>query len=125
MSDFNPQPNGAAPKNTGGQRGEYRKPPVEFQFQKGNPGRPRGSRNKIGEEFLAALQADFLVHGDDVVEKVRKLSPTKYLQIVAKLLPQQLEIDNKTEIQVLTDEQLKFKIDGLQKKLWPKKEVPA
>ena len=94
--------------------------------QSGNPnGRPKGSRNKIGEEFLAALQADFIENGEDVVKKVRKENPATYLKIVAKLLPQQLEIDNKTEIQVLTDEQLKFKIDGLQKKLWPKKEVPA
>jgi hypothetical protein len=32
-------------------------PPVEHRFKPGNPGRPKGSRNKLGEDFIQALAA--------------------------------------------------------------------
>ena len=44
-------------------------------FQPGNNanprGRPKGSRNKISEEFIAALCDDFEQHGVEVIEAVR------------------------------------------------------
>ena len=33
------------------------RPPVAHQFKPGNPGRPKGARNKLGEQFIAALAA--------------------------------------------------------------------
>ena len=38
-------------------------PPVAYRFQPGNPGRPKGSRNKLGEDFIAAVAEDFAKHG--------------------------------------------------------------
>ena len=65
--------------------------------QSGNPaGRPKGSRNKLGEEFISALCADFCEHGADVIETVRKDRPDQYLKVVASILPKQLEIKDGT-----------------------------
>ena len=44
--------------------------------ESGNPaGRPRGSRNKLAQDFVAALCADFEQHGTEVIAKVRKEKP--------------------------------------------------
>ena len=77
----------------------------------GNPsGRPKGSRNKLGEAFLTALCEDFDKYGEQVIEKVRDEKPEVYLRVVAKLMPAQLQIETKSEIQLMTDQQLKKKI---------------
>jgi len=69
-------------------------PPVEHQFKAGNPGRPKGSRNKLGEAFIEALHADFMDHGPTVIEAVRVEKPDQYLKVIASILPKQLEIKN-------------------------------
>lgn len=56
--------------------------------QSGNPaGRPKGSRNKLGEDFIAALYEDFSKHGAAVIEAVRLEKPDAYLKVVASLMP--------------------------------------
>jgi hypothetical protein len=86
--------------------------------QSGNPaGRPKGSRNKLGEAFLDRLCADFDEFGEDVIERVRNDHPSVYLRVVAKLLPAQLQVEVKSEVQQMTDEQLRKRIVGLQKQL--------
>lgn len=58
-----------------------------------NPsGRPKGSRNKLGEAFLAALNEDFQAHGVAAIEKVRTEKPEHYLKVIASILPKQVEI---------------------------------
>jgi hypothetical protein len=42
---------------------------------KGGPGRPRGSRAKLGEAFVEALAADFSEHGVKAIELVRLRDP--------------------------------------------------
>lgn len=61
--------------------------------QSGNPaGKPKGSRNKLGEAFIQALHADFETHGESVIKAVREDKPAEYLKVVASLLPKQVEI---------------------------------
>jgi hypothetical protein len=55
-------------------------------------GRPKGSRNKLGEEFLSKLHADFEQHGAKVIATVREKQPAVYLKVIASILPQQLEV---------------------------------
>ncbi|HEY4856194.1 MAG TPA: DUF5681 domain-containing protein [Xanthobacteraceae bacterium] len=74
--------------------------------QSGNmTGRPRGSRNKLGEVFITQLYTDWLEHGEAVIATVRMAKPDAYLKVVASLLPKQLEIKEGT-FDGLTDEQL-------------------
>lgn len=59
--------------------------------QSGNPlGRPKGSRNKLGEAFIEALHDDFKEHGVEAIQKVRAEKPDQYLKVVASVIPQEV-----------------------------------
>jgi hypothetical protein len=79
---------------------------VEHQFKPGNPGRPRGSRNKLGEHFIAALCADFEKHGAKVIERVRKKDPAVYLRVIARIVPQTVLLQHESGLNELTDDEL-------------------
>ena len=83
-------------------------------FEPGNTlgGRPKGSRNKLGEAFLADLHADWLGHGNQVIEAVRAEKPDVYLRVVASILPRELNV-SVSELDDLTDEQLDRRIHAL------------
>jgi hypothetical protein len=77
----------------------------------GGPGRRPGSRNKLGEDFIAAVHDDWVQHGAAVLAKVRKSSPAAYLRVVAGLVPPRLAIGGDTEappvnLSVLSDNEL-------------------
>lgn len=61
----------------------------------------KGSRNKLGEEFLAKFAADVGLHGAEVIERVRTERPEVYLKIWADLLPRKAELDVNVDIDVL------------------------
>lgn len=69
------------------------KPPKAHQFQPGNPGRPKGTRNALAESFLSALHADFQASGVQAVAAARVEDPLGYVKMIAGLLPQKLEIE--------------------------------
>ena len=82
--------------------------PVGRPFQPGNPGRPKGFRNKLGEAFLDALQADWQEHGAEAIARVRQDRPQDYLKVVASTLPKDLNVrDARTsDPRELSDEDL-------------------
>lgn len=58
--------------------------------QSGNPkGRPKGSRNKLGEKFVSDLQADWEEHGVAAIKAVRSEKPDAYLKVIASILPKE------------------------------------
>ena len=60
--------------------------------ESGNPaGRPKGSRNKLGEEFITELYNDWCQHGAAALKKVRENRPDVYVKVVASLLPREIE----------------------------------
>jgi hypothetical protein len=67
----------------------------------GNGGRKPGSRNKLGEEFLAKFAADVQEHGASVIERVRNERPEVYLKVWADLLPRKTEFA--VNIDILAD----------------------
>lgn len=74
--------------------------------QSGNPnGRPKGSRNKLGEDFIKALQQDFEANGTVAIAKVREDRPHEYLKVIASILPKQVEI-KEGAFDGISDEQL-------------------
>jgi hypothetical protein len=96
-----------SPKKTKGESQMHRNEKGQFpKGQSGNgAGRPRGSRNKLGEAFIAELCADWTANGAAVIEQVRKEQPAAYLKIVAWLVPKELEIED-GPFDGFTDEEL-------------------
>jgi len=90
-------------------RNTRRSPPVEHQFKLGNPGRPRGSRNKLSEAFVSALQADFAEHGHEAIAICRRTQPSAYLRVIAYLLPKDVNVTTRS-LDDLSDDQLMRKL---------------
>src|SRR6476620_926912 len=62
--------------------------------QSGNPkGRPKGARNRLGTQFLEALEADFNQFGPQAIALVREKKPEVYMKVVADLLPKEANIN--------------------------------
>lgn len=62
-----------------------------------NPlGRPKGSRNKLSEEFIAAMCADFEAHGTKAIETVRTERPQDYLKVIASIVPKEFHVKDAT-----------------------------
>lgn len=80
------------------------------RFLSGNNGggRKKGSRNRLTETFLAAIEGDFAEHGADVLEKLRADDPAAYLRIIASLVPRDLILKREQEpdFSDMTDEEL-------------------
>lgn len=61
--------------------------------ESGNPnGRPKGARNKLDELFLDALYKDFKQGGVEAIRKCREDKPDVYLNVIAKVVPKQVDI---------------------------------
>jgi hypothetical protein len=61
------------------------------RFVKGNTGggRSKGSRNKLGDDFLISLYDDFADNGKAAIQKMRETDPTGYLCMIARLIPRE------------------------------------
>lgn len=70
-----------------------------------SPGRPLGSKNKLGEAFVEALLADFEQNGVEVIEQVRTEDPTQYLKVIASVIPKEV-VHTVEDYDNFSDEQL-------------------
>ena len=82
------------------------RPPVAHRFKAGNPGRPKGARNKLGEQFIAALCADFEAHGTRVIARVREEEPAAYLRVIARIVPPAMMQPHESGLSELSDDEL-------------------
>jgi hypothetical protein len=112
-----PKPPHTIPVRTGDQQGYEARPDLLTRFrpgQSGNPrGRPKGSRHKLGEDFFAAMAADFEKHGPATIAKVRQERPADYLKIVASILPKELNVRT-NPLEEMSDDELAAGIEILQ-----------
>jgi len=84
------------------------------RFLTGNSGggRPKGSRNKLGEQFLEALAQDFTAHGQEAIVACREKKPAEYMRIVAGLPPKELQV-LKDPVNEMSDEEIADVLDIL------------
>lgn len=78
--------------------------------QSGNPaGRAKGSRNALGEDFVAALAEDFAVNGRAAITAVRVDKPDQYLKVIAQVVPK--EVHHRVEdLDDLSDDAIEAKL---------------
>ena len=72
-------------------------------------GRPKGSRARLSEKFFAALHDDFEENGVAAIARMRFHDPSTYVSVIAKLMPQKLEITTPTD--GMTDDRLAELLD--------------
>lgn len=60
---------------------------------KPGPGRPRGSRNRLGEDFLRDLADAWASYGADALAKCATEEPAQFVRVVAGLLPREAVVD--------------------------------
>ena len=61
--------------------------------ESGNPlGRRRGAKDHLSKAVMEELIQDWAKHGPSVIERVREQSPAQYLQFIARVLPQNMEL---------------------------------
>lgn len=76
------------------------------------------SRARITRQFIDALCRDFEQFGEQAIQATRESDPDKYLAVVAKLVPQQIEVGEAGAFAELTDEELDaFIFEKLQERL--------
>lgn len=83
------------------------KDPETGRFLTGNSGggRPKGSRNRLGEAFLEELAQDFAEHGQAAIVACREEKPTEYVKVIAGLLPKELLL-RKDPVEEMSDEEI-------------------
>jgi SepF-like predicted cell division protein (DUF552 family) len=86
------------------------------KFQPGNPGRPKGSRNRLHKDVLDAYAEDFATHGKDVIHVLRVEKPVEWLRLAVQLLPKEFTIEDVGTVQQLDDTELDALIEGLRSK---------
>jgi hypothetical protein len=65
------------------------------RFQSGNigGGRPKGSRNKLGEAFLEDLRDAWNEHGTEALKRCAIEEPAQFCRIVASLMPKDVNLN--------------------------------
>jgi len=69
------------------------------RFLTGNNGggRPKGSRNRLTDSFLAVIADDFAQHGAEAVSRVRHGDPVAYLKLVVSIIPREMVLQHEQE----------------------------
>ena len=57
-----------------------------------SPGRPVGSRSKLGDAFVESLQKKWQAEGDDILDRVARDNPEKVLEVMARVLSKELAV---------------------------------
>ena len=81
-------------------------------------GRPKGSKNVLGEAFLRDMQADWEANGPDTIARVREEKPDQYLKVVASILPRDLNV-NINPLEEATDDELVQRLRELESVIRP------
>ena len=89
--------------------------------QSGNPaGRPKGSRNKLSEEFFRDLCDAWQVFGKPALMTMAWMYPVEFVRLVASLMPKEPEVTIAPVIERMSDAQLEAIIaQGLKNGLDP------
>ena len=85
-------------KRSAGADKTARKEPVGRPFSPGQKRKPKGPSqgctwNRLGTQFLEAMEADFNQFGSQAITLVREKKPEVYMRVVVDLLPKEANIN--------------------------------
>lgn len=83
-----------------------------------SPARPGRAKKTLGDDFLAAVRADFRSHGAGVLAAVREDKPEQYLKIVLSVLPRDFNAAI-NGLDTLSDDEIRSRIRALEGTLGP------
>lgn len=66
-------------------------------------GRPKGSRNKLSELFIAAMRSDFAEHGPSAIAQLRERDPGQYLSAIRSLIPAHVLAEDGDKLPIVDD----------------------
>jgi hypothetical protein len=75
--------------------------------------RPKRAKKTLGDDFLAAVRADFRAHGAGVIAEVRADKPDQYLKIVLSVLPKDFDA-RINQLDGLSDDEIRSRIRALE-----------
>ncbi|RUX84495.1 MULTISPECIES: hypothetical protein [unclassified Mesorhizobium] len=75
--------------------------------------RPKRAKKTLGDDFLAAVRADFRAHGAGVIAEVRADKPDQYLKIVLSVLPKDFDATI-NQMDGLSDDEIRSRIRALE-----------
>lgn len=75
-------------------------------FQKGNPGRPKGSKNKLSEDVVRDICTVWEESGIEALRTLAAEDPGKFVDAAIKLLPKDVNHTIQRSAAELTDEEL-------------------
>lgn len=81
-------------------------------------GRKKGSRNKLGEEFLQDMLDAWQTQGKEVIARVIEERPQDFMKVVASLLPRDVNL-NVNSMEEVTDDELLQRIRDLDATIRP------
>jgi hypothetical protein len=77
-----------------------------------NPaGRPKGSRVKLEEVFVADMVEAWKLYGKEALERTAAKEPSKFAQIAASVLPKQTQTTRVHKLELMTDRELAELLD--------------
>ena len=79
-------------------------------------GRPKGSRNKLAQDFIDTVYADFQQHGAAAIVALREESPARYCTMIAALIPQHFKVEHDHTL-TLNEDELRAKLLEIRTKL--------
>lgn len=79
-------------------------------------GRDKGSRNKLGEAFIADMYEDWKHHGASAIERTREEKPDAYLKVIASILPKEISVK---QLDNLSDDELISRLRELERIVAP------
>lgn len=92
---------------------------AKTQFQEGNTGRPKGSRNRFSEAFIKDFLADWEENGLAALKACRAVDVAAYINAAVKIIPKEFNLNSNNEAELekflerYDDKQLQDLLAGL------------